>query len=369
MDLGRPTGGRRWQMILALGISACETAEEKPNVRHVEGDACTVEVEVLASLRGDQVNRSGVGLVSEQTILLVTNVARHEILVFDRQGSFMRSVGRQGEGPGEYLTIHELRSLPDSRLAVIDARQARITILDQDFGLQKVVRIPVIIYPHGAVSMADGGWLLSGLSMDRDHFGSAVVEVDSAGVPRWFYGENETIKEGPARGQMPTRHLAFDPSMGVITMQAYDYAIEVWSPEGPLAEVIRPPSDWFHWPPEGFEGRRGEGPNVGAIGQRPPEDRVAGIQFDQEGRLWILSQVTPENWRDGLDENGQIVDRATYVDFMLQIYDLDRRASVCLVRLGDDFYFGGFAGQGMLKTYSEDSIANPEVSIHRLTVR
>lgn len=195
------------------------------------------------------------------------------------------------------------------------------------------------------------------------------MAVDSVGTVRRLYGENETVKEGPSRGQMPTRHLAYDPAVGVVTMQTIDYAIEVWSPEGALAEVIRPVAEWFRWPPEGFGERREEGPSLNAVGHRPPTDRIAGIQFDQEGRLWILAQVTPEDWEAGLDDNGRIIDRAKYTDFVLQVYDFRARSSICTVRLQDDFYFGGFAGPGILKTYSEDSIGNPTVTIQRLTVR
>ena len=53
----------------------------------------------------------------------------HRILVFDSAGRFVRRVGRQGSGPGEYLGIMRIVSGPGDSLWVVDGADRRVTIL------------------------------------------------------------------------------------------------------------------------------------------------------------------------------------------------------------------------------------------------
>lgn len=65
------------------------------------------------------------------TILLADGVA-HELRVFDRDGGFVRSVGRAGEGPGEYGWLYGLRRYAGDSVAVLDNEGSRVTILGPD---------------------------------------------------------------------------------------------------------------------------------------------------------------------------------------------------------------------------------------------
>jgi hypothetical protein len=52
------------------------------------------------------------------------------IRVFDRNGRYVRSLGREGEGPGEFRTPTGMALGPDQRLWVADTRTARFTVFD-----------------------------------------------------------------------------------------------------------------------------------------------------------------------------------------------------------------------------------------------
>ena len=52
------------------------------------------------------------------------------IKVFSSDGSFIRTIGRQGEGPGEFQFIGSLAFFPDGRLLVLDFRARRTSFFD-----------------------------------------------------------------------------------------------------------------------------------------------------------------------------------------------------------------------------------------------
>jgi sugar lactone lactonase YvrE len=70
---------------------------------------------------------------SGQGVALEPNsVAR--ISRFTKDGTFIKSFGRYGTGPGEFRTPHDITLDPQGRLFVADRGNMRIQILDQDGG-------------------------------------------------------------------------------------------------------------------------------------------------------------------------------------------------------------------------------------------
>jgi len=52
------------------------------------------------------------------------------IKVFSPEGTFVKSIGRQGEGPGEFQSIGPMKFFPDGRLLVLDWRTRRTSFFD-----------------------------------------------------------------------------------------------------------------------------------------------------------------------------------------------------------------------------------------------
>lgn len=55
-----------------------------------------------------------------------------QVLVVAPDGSLVRTLGRQGEGPGEFSNPQSLFFLPDGRLAVVQGFPSRVTTLNPD---------------------------------------------------------------------------------------------------------------------------------------------------------------------------------------------------------------------------------------------
>jgi DNA-binding beta-propeller fold protein YncE len=62
--------------------------------------------------------------------IYIVDKGLHSVLVFDYQGNYLQSIGREGQGPGEFSGPTGIYVLNDSRLAIADNQNNRIQIFD-----------------------------------------------------------------------------------------------------------------------------------------------------------------------------------------------------------------------------------------------
>ncbi len=332
---------------------------------------CRIELSRIAEVGGDEVDRSLLSLVLPDRILIRRDFAPHELAVFQLgargKTRFIRAVGRPGQGPGEFSLITAALPLPDGRWALFDPRNLRITHLSPSFEVLFTHPMPVAPAGNGVKPLPDGGFLATGQMVEREHYGSPLVQLDSLGGAVRYFGVDETEQQpGPLRGRMVPRVLAYHPVEGVVTMKtAVEYVIESWNRDGTLRRRILRTVPWFDWP--GAAATTGRH-LAGAAG--PPEHNVAGIQFDEAGRLWILTSTSGEDWREGLDRGGRVVDQAKWRDYVLEVFDLRSERSLCTTRLTDLYVTGGFVGPGpgVLSSYREDAAGTPTITFWKLSL-
>ena len=82
----------------------------------------------------------------------------YSIREYDPSGNFIRSIGGEGEGPGEYLSPLGLAVMPEGQLAVWDQRTRRISIYGSDGELDNLVHVDAMaIYDDRAFLVGFGG--------------------------------------------------------------------------------------------------------------------------------------------------------------------------------------------------------------------
>ncbi|MCB1050088.1 MAG: NHL repeat-containing protein [Acidobacteria bacterium] len=64
--------------------------------------------------------------------LLIPDAGEHCVFEFDQNGKQVRQIGREGQGPGEFMTPSDVAVLADGRIAVADSQMARIQIFDPE---------------------------------------------------------------------------------------------------------------------------------------------------------------------------------------------------------------------------------------------
>lgn len=142
--------------------------------------------------------------------------------LFDSSGALIRFVGRKGGGPGEFEQVTGIGLLPDERLAMWDASNARVNIYAPtgDFITQWRVPASGFFAPDGLQTDNTGAIVLS-LPVGDDKFRRmmgtiALVRFDTTGtvrdtimVPKWIAEPPALTAEAPTR--IGRRTLPFAP--------------------------------------------------------------------------------------------------------------------------------------------------------------
>lgn len=71
-------------------------------------------------------------IVDQNENIYITDYQDQSIKVFDPKGEYIRTIGKKGEGPGEFTFVGHLTVLPDGRLLVMDSEARRISLFDSD---------------------------------------------------------------------------------------------------------------------------------------------------------------------------------------------------------------------------------------------
>ena len=110
--------------------------------------------------------------------VVVANAGSHELRWYGPDGDHIRSVGSEGEGPGEFTGISFLARFGDS-LLVYDRRQTRATIFDLEGALIRSNQIEGARFPGVTGVFGDGSVLAAGDAPMEPTGGSGVVRRDA----------------------------------------------------------------------------------------------------------------------------------------------------------------------------------------------
>jgi sugar lactone lactonase YvrE len=249
----------------------------------------------------------------------VADAQRHQLLVFDSQGTYVRSVGRRGAGPEEFGNIAGMAWDPDERLWVLDAGNARFAVYDTTGKLVSTrPRNSVITASPWPGRFDDSGRMydLAGEVKPDASVLPLIVRFDSAGQPRdsfrlpRFEPEVFSVTSGDKRNQTITQvgvpftgHQVWsiDPRGNVWVANTARYRIEQHTFRGGVNRVIerrprpvrvtRGDRDHMLAGYEDFK-RRGGKMDVSRIPDHHPE--LINFLFDDVGNLW----VSPATARD-----------------------------------------------------------------------
>lgn len=100
-----------------------------------------------------------------------------ELRVFASDGTHVRSFGRRGEGPGEFMGPGRIFALPGDSLAIWDERLRRLSIFQSGGTLGRIVEpVGIGMRPRILTVRADGGTLFEQEIGVRDRIGSEYVQ-------------------------------------------------------------------------------------------------------------------------------------------------------------------------------------------------
>ncbi len=310
---------------------------------------CRIALERVATL-GDArgpVSETGLVIRGPGFYLVADPFFASEMRVYDLEGRYVRTVGREGAGPGEYRFIRAMRVGPADSLYVFDALNSRITVLSPfpAFQLARTAPLQARLTENGAL-------LLGG---DR-----VVVNGSAPAIPDWqlhlidLQGQflRSFATPSTARGPAETTYSLASGAPDRFWAASYKaYRITQWSTAGSKLVELSGSPPWWQGPQRLKASQQREAVTTSS--------GVVGIQTDVQGRLWILSRTPERDWEAAVGADGQIADRDGLADLILELVDPSVGRLIATRRL--PAAVGGFADRDHLFTIRE--LADGDVRI------
>lgn len=250
-----------------------------------------------------------------------------QVLVFDAEGRHVRTLGRDGEGPGEFRRPTDLYLVSADRLAVQQVFPGRLVYLDPRSGT------PLGQWQVGKDEPEAGGFQL--LFGSRERGGVHVVAagqnafdaqagsmrdhrylalLDPSGKPHRRLAEQSGVRDlqRPVRDDLAD-HFAGDrglwdvgPDGRTYLVPRYDeYLIRVCGPDGaPVMDIARDHAARLRTEEEKAEQRNSTRMNVGgreleiAWKQHDRARSITRLQVLDDGTLWVTGSHADRRWRE-----------------------------------------------------------------------
>lgn len=233
--MARPAAGLRRSLLsvergLGVGIlvllagcdAACHRTDEAASTvspRNLEEAAWSLDVTGEPSV-----------LELESGSVAVTMPGERAVFIFDSTGRALDTLGREGEGPGEFQMASSLFRGLQGAFAVLDPVARRLTYYGADLRYDSIREIPVVHDARSVVRVANGSWLsLAGSAVGRRD--SARIRVsDAKGLEHKSIASLHT----PLRRMVPFGAIAINTPPEYAARDAWGVtsAGEVWIARG-----------------------------------------------------------------------------------------------------------------------------------------
>lgn len=194
---------------------------------------------------------AGVAVDAEDRIHVLDRQAK-EIRTFGPDGAHIRTVGRDGGGPGEFRDPIGLVLSPDDGLWVVDARNARYAVfaLDGEYRTAHRRNLSGYVMPWNGGFGRDGRFHEKTVYRDSEALHHVVIRMDSAlepadtlQFPSYDADQLELVTESSRMSaSVPfasTQQRVWDPRGFLWSVITGDYTLTQISPDGDTLRVIR----------------------------------------------------------------------------------------------------------------------------------
>lgn len=301
-------------VLVAFLLPGC-SADRAASQECVPG--CAIELRPLVSLGGGEEGWVGatfnVARGSRFYYVAGATLPPSEIHVFDFDGSFVRTIGSPGQGPGEYRWIRALRVSEGDTLHVFDVLNDRHTVIAPDFSVARTRRLPGEIQDGGALPAADGHFLINASVPSAEGIGYPLHLIDPGGNLVRSFGSDRPRAGFNEPSSRPRRRVARSRAGGIWATHPTEYRIERWTTAGARVQELRIEADWMAG--DAPSPRREHDAPPG-----PPPRSLLSIWEDDDGLLWVTGRIPPPRWQDAVDGT-RIVDRNEYAHTVIEVID------------------------------------------------
>lgn len=226
--------------------------------------------------------------------------AEDHVVVFDADGTFLRRIGRRGEGPGELMSNRAFAVVDDGAFVILDSGRGVILKFDWTGQLLNEVR------PHdwapigtgvGLVSMggARAVYQAAFRGGGREGYPLHLINLESGELEASFGSETGEFDINRERVLEVVHASGPDESIWMARNRAY--WIELWEPDNRLILSMRRDVSWF--PDALVDGMGHGGPGT------EPEPTLFSIAGD-DLLLWVMIGRADERWAEAEPDDFQM---------------------------------------------------------------
>jgi len=323
-------------------------------------DFCTITMELELAIGGSEA--PGVGPIfnlardTRGRWLVNSSVTRGEVGVYGANGDYLRTVGRFGQGPGEFRALRQIIPFGDS-ISMFDLGNTRETVFDEVF---QVIRTNPLPYSFFSVLFLDDSTRVFNFSSHTpEKVGHPLHIVDVNGeISRSFGYEGGVYRRDFA---ISTWRVLNKSGQGAFWAGRFnEYVIEKWTQRGEkVVQIERLPS-WF-------KPYQTEEP---LSLSKAPNPFMMGVWEDPEGLLWTAVIVPDPKWRDALSRSPggelRVGSHHGFLDTIVEVMDPTSGNLIASQRF--DLFFEHFTPEGLLTSYREADNGLPFIDIWRVTL-
>ena len=343
---------------IRLVLNAFPSAEDVPH--WIVGQEPRVEIGVVDGADEYQLFDVSDAVVQSDNGLVVANRGTHELRFYDGRGRYLRSVGGEGDGPGEFRGLQFVDRFSGDSLLAFDGRHLRASVFDRQ---GRFIRSYSLNSPTNPSRPSLVGVLSGGSIVIRENHpyiaGLAPTGPDRAPVPLFLSDPNGEGRDTlgvypgvetfvlalPAERWMSVRPVTFGRRLTTaiaddrIAIAGTDsFAIRIYGSDGELRQTVRQRRVLV--PIEAADITRFNDSVLSAV--EDPRSRqfyremfelmpkhetfpaLASIQFDRIGNLWVEEYRQPGDQRSiwqVFDQDGHLVARVQ-IPIELQVLDI-----------------------------------------------
>jgi hypothetical protein len=280
--------------------------------RAAQCDGCRIELEHVVAI-GSPDDEHLYGMFSSlvrrpgSSYYVAESYTPGVVLAYDSTGSFTRTIGRLGTGPGEIGRYAHIAVTPEDTLLVVS--NGRVTVFSTTDG--RAIRSWTYHEPIEGISALGGGLTFASLRANERQETARIFNADGSSRASVFF--DDLLQHAYQLEQRACR--AGDDRL--IVADGTRYRLRAFDTDGQLQWTVQRDVDWF--PPYTRQ------PPRSAIAT-PSLPAVICAWLESDRYLWVLLERAPEDWRpvEGAPATRDL-DFNTIFGSHLEVMDLETR--------------------------------------------